>query len=73
MVISLKNLGQEQAVIKALGAHAWPAMRSTSWKTNFPELPDDRAPRAAVMDIFSVIMLVIAGIGIAEPAADGRL
>jgi putative ABC transport system permease protein len=62
VVLWLKDLGQESAVIRALE----PAMASyemTSWRTNFPELTQTMATKGLVMDVFGVIMLGIAGIG----------
>jgi ABC-type lipoprotein release transport system permease subunit len=62
VVLWLKDLGQENAVIRALA----PSMASyeiDSWRTNFPELTQTMATKGAVMDAFGLIMLGIAGIG----------
>jgi ABC-type lipoprotein release transport system permease subunit len=63
VLISLKQLGQEGAVIKAL-EKTLPNYEITSWETNYPELTDIVGTKNQVMDIFSVIILGIAGIGI---------
>ena len=63
VVISLKQLGQEAAVMRAL-APQLPGYEMTSWETNFPELQQALQTKGGVMNVFSVIILVIAGIGI---------
>ena len=63
VVISLQKLGQESAVINALEPDL-PIYEITSWETNFPELQQAIDTKSSVMNIFSVIILVIAGIGI---------
>ncbi len=63
VVISLQKLGQEKAVMSALEP-SLPGDELSSWQTNFPELQTALNAKGKVMDIFSVIMLVIAGIGI---------
>jgi ABC-type lipoprotein release transport system permease subunit len=63
VLISLQQLGQEKAVIKAL-QKVLPNYEITSWETNYPELQDIVGTKNKVMDIFSVIILAIAGIGI---------
>jgi ABC-type lipoprotein release transport system permease subunit len=63
VAISLQSLGQEAAVMKALQ----PALQEqeiASWQTNFPELQQAVGSKNGVMNIFSVIILAIAGIGI---------
>jgi putative ABC transport system permease protein len=63
VVISLQRLGQEATVIGA-----WrPALAGyeiDSWETNFPDLQKAIGTKGTVMNVFSVIMLIIAGIGI---------
>ena len=39
-------------------------MISVSWQDNYPEMASELTSKSAVMDIFSVIILFIAGIGI---------
>ena len=39
------------------------AYEMTSWRTSFPELTQTMATKGAVMDVFGVIMLGVAGIG----------
>jgi ABC-type lipoprotein release transport system permease subunit len=63
VVLFLKQLGQEPAVIKALK----PELSNdemTSWQTNFPELVTAINTKGRSMDIFSAIMIIIVGIGI---------
>jgi ABC-type lipoprotein release transport system permease subunit len=62
VVLWLRDLGQEAAVIREL-APRLAAYEVTSWKVNFPELTQTMASKGAVMDVFGVIMLAIAGIG----------
>lgn len=63
VAIELKQLGQEPAVISALQP-ALPGYEVESWETNFPELKAALGTKGAVMNVFSVIILLIAGIGI---------
>jgi ABC-type lipoprotein release transport system permease subunit len=63
VAIVLKKLGEEARVMDALRP-ALPGYEIQSWDTNFPELRAAIETKGAVMDIFSVIILVIAGIGI---------
>ena len=61
--VTLKKLGQENAVVASL-APALPGYEVESWEKNFPELTDAINQKGAVMNVFSVIINVIAGIGI---------
>jgi ABC-type lipoprotein release transport system permease subunit len=61
--IYLQSLGQEQAVIAALTPGLKGAEIST-WQTSFPELNTAVNAKGGVMNVFSVIILLIAGIGI---------
>lgn len=63
VVIYLEQLGQEGALVSALQP-ALPGYEVASWETNFPELVAAIQTKGGVMDIFSVVILVIAGIGI---------
>ena len=63
VAIVLKQLGQEDAVIAAL-IPALPGYEIKSWRSNFPDLVAAIQTKSGVMDIFSVIILMIAGIGI---------
>jgi ABC-type lipoprotein release transport system permease subunit len=63
VAIVLKKLGQESAVITALKP-ALPGYEIESWETNFPELQSALGTKGSVMNIFSVVILMIAGIGI---------
>ena len=62
VAILLKQLGKETGVVNTLRA-ALPQVEINSWKTNFPELEAAINTKGAAMDMFSVIMLGIAGIG----------
>jgi putative ABC transport system permease protein len=63
ITISLKQIGEEPAVMNALRPSLAGA-EITSWQTSFPELEQALATKGGVMNVFSVIMMVIAGIGI---------
>ena len=63
VAIVLKQLGQETAVIGDLQP-ALPGYEVESWETNFPELKAALGTKGAVMNVFSVIIMMIAGIGI---------
>ncbi len=61
--ITLKQVGTESAVVAAL-APALPDYEVESWEKNYPELGTAVNRKGLVMDIFSVIIVMIAGIGI---------
>jgi ABC-type lipoprotein release transport system permease subunit len=61
--ITLKSVGQESAVVAAL-TPLLPGYEVESWEQNYPELGSAINSKSAVMDIFSVIIVMIAGIGI---------
>jgi len=61
--ITLKAVGPEDTVIAALRP-ALPGYEVESWAQNYPELGSAIGQKNAVMEIFSVIIVVIAGIGI---------
>jgi ABC-type lipoprotein release transport system permease subunit len=63
IVVTLKQLGQEPGVVAALSRNL-PGFEVTPWQTNFPELQSAIDRKGSVMDIFGVIILFIAGIGI---------
>lgn len=63
VLISIKTLGQENKVISTL-KKTLPNYEITSWETNYPELFNVVGTKNQVMDIFSIIILSIAGIGI---------
>jgi len=63
VAIVLKQLGQEPKVIAALEP-LLPGLEVESWESNFPELQSALGTKGAVMNIFSVIIIMIAGIGI---------
>ena len=61
--ITLNSVGQESAVVAAL-APALPGYEVESWEQTYPELGSAINSKSAVMDIFSVVIVMIAGIGI---------
>ncbi len=61
--VTLNKLGQENAVVAAL-APALPGYEVESWQQNYPELTSAVNQKTAVMNVFSVIITFIAGIGI---------
>lgn len=61
--ITLKAVGSEDQIIAAL-TPLLPDYEVESWAQNYPELGSAIGQKNAVMDIFSVIIVVIAGIGI---------
>ena len=61
--VTLKKLGQEASVVSAL-APALPGYEVESWDKNYPELATALNQKGAAMNIFSVIIELIAGIGI---------
>ena len=63
VAITLKKLGQEAVVMNALDPDL-PSYEISSWQTNFPELQQALDTKGGVMNVFSVIILIIAGIGI---------
>jgi ABC-type lipoprotein release transport system permease subunit len=63
VAISLKKLGQEAEVINAIKP-GLPGYEVESYAINFPELQQALESKGGVMSIFSVVILMIAGIGI---------
>ena len=63
VAITLKQLGQEGQVMAALKP-VLSGYEIESWDTNYPELQSALSTKGGVMNIFSVIILLIAGIGI---------
>ena len=63
VAIVLKKVGQEAAVIAALNP-ALPEYEIDSFEANFPELKQAIGTKGGVMNIFSVVILIIAAIGI---------
>lgn len=63
IVISLKNMGQEPEVMNAIKASV-KGIEIESWQTSMPEMQNAISTKNGVMNIFSNILLVVAGIGI---------
>ena len=61
--ITLKKVGTESAVVAVLSP-ALPGYEVESWEKNYPELGSAINSKSAVMDIFSVVIVMISGIGI---------
>jgi len=61
--VILKQLGQEPAVMTALES-GLPGYEIGSWESNYPELTTAISSKGAVMNIMSVVIMLIAGIGI---------
>lgn len=61
--ITLKEVGTESAAVAALSP-ALPGYEVESWEQTYPELGSAINSKSAVMDIFSVIIVMISGIGI---------
>lgn len=61
--ITLKRVGLESGVVAALSP-ALPGYEVESWERNYPELSNAVGRKSLVMDIFSVVIVMIAGIGI---------
>lgn len=61
--ITLKKVGTESTVVSAL-TPLLPGYEVESWANNYPELSNAVGRKNIVMDIFSVVIVMIAGIGI---------
>jgi ABC-type lipoprotein release transport system permease subunit len=63
VVIYLQEIGEEANIITVLTS-ALAGAEVTSWQTNFPEMESALSTKSGVMNVFSVIIMLIAGIGI---------
>lgn len=63
VAITLKQIGQEAAVMSALKAKL-PGYEFSDWETNFPEMTAAIETKSAAMNLFGVIIMAVAGIGI---------
>ena len=61
--ITLKKVGTETSIVNAL-TPLLPGYEVESWAKNYPELSNAVGRKNIVMDIFSIIIVIIAGIGI---------
>ncbi|MGZ6315705.1 MAG: ABC transporter permease [Anaerolineales bacterium] len=61
--LTLKKVGQETSVVSSLSPRL-PGYEVESWDKNYPELATAVTRKNAALNVFSVIILVIAGIGI---------
>jgi ABC-type lipoprotein release transport system permease subunit len=64
VAIFLKHLGQENAVIKSMKSSLPGGYEIESYEANYPDLASAITTKSGVMDIFSVIIIAIAGVGI---------
>ncbi len=63
VMVTLKQIGDEKAVVEAL-LPALSGYEISTWENLFPELTAGMESERGVMEIFSVIILLITGIGI---------
>jgi len=63
VAIFLKQLGEEDIVVRNLIPQL-PGLEIDTWRSYFPELQQALGTKGAVMSVFSVIILMIAGIGV---------
>jgi ABC-type lipoprotein release transport system permease subunit len=63
VALFIKQIGREAAVIKALQS-SLSGYELASWQTNFPELQTALQTKGGAMDIFSIIIMLVVGIGI---------
>ncbi|HQZ21767.1 MAG TPA: FtsX-like permease family protein [Thermoflexales bacterium] len=63
VTVAMQKLGQEPPVIAAMRQN-FPSAEFQTWKDAFPEMEQAITTKGGVMDIFSVILMVIAAIGI---------
>jgi ABC-type lipoprotein release transport system permease subunit len=63
VAIVLQQIGQEDAVLSAIRP-GLPGYEYDTWATSFPDLETAVNTKGAVMDVFGVIIMVIAAIGI---------
>lgn len=63
IAITLQQIGQEPAVMAALRPLAG-GFELASWETSLPEMRAAIRSKGAAMDVFGVIMMIVAGIGI---------
>ncbi len=61
--LTLKKVGQETSVVNSLSPRL-PGYEVESWDKNYPELATAVTRKNAALNVFSIIILVIAGIGI---------
>ncbi|MDD2921632.1 MAG: FtsX-like permease family protein [Anaerolineales bacterium] len=61
--VNLEELGQEPGVVNAL-VPLLPRYEVESWEKNYPELQTTISRKGSVMNVFGVIIIMIAGIGI---------
>lgn len=63
VVVTLQHIDQEKGALDVLKSKL-PEYEVGSWQDNYPELASTVTAKSEVMDIFSVVILGIAGIGI---------
>lgn len=63
IVVSLRQIGQEQAALSRLNA-AQPGYEVNTWEDSFPELKQTMDMKSASMNFFGTVMLCVVAIGI---------
>lgn len=63
VTVTLKQIGQEPAVIAALQKQL-PGYEFSTWETNFPEMKTAIETKSGAMNMFGGIIMAVAGIGI---------
>jgi putative ABC transport system permease protein len=63
VAVFLKHIGQENTVIKSMQS-SLPGYEIESFQANYPDLASAITTKGSVMNIFSVIIIAIAGVGI---------
>jgi putative ABC transport system permease protein len=63
VMLILKQIGQEGQVTKSLKS-SLPGYVIDTWQTSFPDLESTISRKNSVLNVFSIIILIIAGIGI---------
>jgi ABC-type lipoprotein release transport system permease subunit len=63
VVVSLKQIGQEPGVVRAINESV-PGYEVDTWENSFPDLKQTMEMKTGVMGVFGVFMIGIVGIGI---------
>jgi putative ABC transport system permease protein len=63
VMVTLANIGKEKPVIAAI-TKQYPGIDIGSWQTKYPELTSAITTKSGAMNLFSFVIILIAGIGI---------
>jgi ABC-type lipoprotein release transport system permease subunit len=63
VAITLKQIGEEGSVIRSLAGQL-PGYEFSDWATNFPELTSALETKSFAMNLFGIIVMAVAGIGV---------